>query len=553
MKKTPRELATLRQIASVDPASAGPAWRALSEAQTSVAADRTKGMPYTVASAPGATGGKAPGLCAPGAARILLDGELLPCSPDLLDPTGNAEHMSALAAMHGVLLHECGHAVHTPEDREALREEEAPVQECVTLLEEIRMEAQVIRNRPEDQKWLRAATEEIILRDPQIEGEMAAWSSAVLVGGRVPAGTLQEDDLREMREIMKEELGEERLEKIEDICERATKIGDDNLSGLIELGRELSELRPKEPGGGRRRLRKALQKALGEAGEEAAEEGAQELQDLLGEAGAREAIEEALEDAEKSLAGAAAGNSPQKGERLPTAEERRARNELSQRFRRVRWRERTRTERPSDLPPGRLRSREALRRSAEQSEGRMVSARPWRQHKRRMVEMPRLACGILVDTSGSMSSAAHHIAGSLWAIGHAAHENGGRVAAALFGDTAETLWGAEAPPRHVLEITPSGGTQYLPDGIELLEQSLLWKAEEGPRLLVIISDGYWGWDAEDSRAAIEDAQSRGIRVLHVGIGMDPEEHGADHTLRIDDAADLAPVVGEVAVRALRSW
>lgn len=552
MKKTAKELLLLRKIASVDPASAGPAWRALSEAQTQIAAGRTRGLPYTVAVAPGATGGP-PGLCAPGAARILLDGAMLPCSPDEIRPQEDDEHLRALAAMHGVLIHECGHAVHTPENRADLLEEADDVQAAVVLLEEIRMEAQVIRHRPDDARWLRAATKEIIMGE-EISDADAAWSSSVLLSGRVPAGTLRAGDAESVNEIAREELGEDVFSQIEEICKRTVLLRDDDLTGLIEEGRRLAKLRPeKEGGGGGGRIWKAIEDALSGAGEEATAEGAEELLDMIGDAEARSEIEKALQEAASSLAGSAQGASPERGERLPTPEERRARNDLSQRFRRVRWRERTTVRRSQTLPPGRLRSREALRRSAEQAEGRMVTARPWNRKVRRSVDLPRLACGVLVDTSGSMASAAHEMAGSLWALSHAAHENGGRVAAALFGDTAETLWGGEAPPRHVTEIQPSGGTQYLPDGIGLLEKSLRWERDEGPRLLVIVSDGFWGWDARECGEAIAELQSRGIKVLHIGIAMDPQDHGADQTLRIESSADLASVVGEAAVRELRNW
>ena len=56
----------------------------------------------------------------------------------------------------------------------------------------------------------------------------------------------------------------------------------------------------------------------------------------------------------------------------------------------------------SELPPGRLRSREAVRASAERAQGRMVTARPWEGTKRRHSSMRPVVVGIATDTSGSM-------------------------------------------------------------------------------------------------------------------------------------------------------
>jgi hypothetical protein len=552
-KLSPGDLLRLRQLATVDPSKAGPAWRALSEAQTAVLAQRTGGLPYTVVTGPGVTGPEGPpGLCAPKAARVMLDGSLLPVTPDQLDPYGNPEHMKALAVLHGVLIHECGHASHTPEDRPELYEEEDAVVQAVTLLEELRMEAQVIRNRPSDARWLRAASREILLRDPEISGDGAAFSAAVLVEGRVAAGTLRSSDLTEVATLTEEVLGQKTKDEILNLCEEATEIADDDLPGLIGIGRRLADLMPEEMSSGSGRIKAAIAKALDGAAEEALGAGDGELEQLLADKGAREEIIEALAEAARNTCGGAGGASPERGERQATPEERQARNALTLRLREVRWRDRTTVHRSSLLPPGRLRTREALRRSAERQAGKMTTAKPWRQTKRRMVELPKLTCGILLDTSGSMSYAAHELSGSLWAIAHAVHENGGKVAGALFGDTAETVLPVEKPPRHVVQIRPSGGTEHVPEGISLLGELLDWGREDGPRLLIIVSDGYWG-QAREAEAAIAEAQAQGIVVLHIGIGSKPVEHGAEGTLCLDRPEDLLAVVGDSAVELLRSW
>lgn len=546
----------LRKMSEADPSAAGPAWRALSEAQTAVAATRTGGMPLTVLTAPDAPGGP-PGVCAVKAARIMLDGGMLPVAPDQLDPLANKEHMRALGTMHGVLLHECGHAVHTPEDRDELRDTEGRVFECVTLLEELRMESQVIRSRPEDAKWLRVASKELLLREDELEGEGAAFGAAVLVEGRVAAGTLKQEDVASVSKIVAGEIEKDTHEAILDICSRACNVADTDLASLISLGEELAELMPEQTGeqGGSgaelsEQIKEAIEEALG--GEGLSEEAREELAELLEDKKAREDIAEAIEKQAKSMAGAADGAAPDSDEREATAEERKARNALHARLRKVRWRERATTHRSSLLPPGRLKAREALRRSAEKDVGKMTSARPWRAKKRRMVELPKLTCGILLDTSGSMWGTEKEMAGALWAISHAVHDNGGKVAATLFGNTSETIFPSGEPPRHVRQFSPAGGTEHVAEGIELLGKELGWEKEEGPRLLVIVSDGYW-MEGSSADWAIEEAQRKGIVVIQVGIGRKPHFHGEDETAVIQSASDLALAVADPAVRELRSW
>lgn len=559
-KISPGEMLQLRLMAKADPAKAGPAWRALSEAQTAVCAERTGDLPYTVICAPKAPGGP-PGLCAPKAARIMLEGELLPVAPDQLDPHTNPEHMTALAKLHGVLIHECGHAVHTREDRAELFDQEPDAVQAAVLLEEIRMEAQVIGNRPADARWLRAATREILLADETISGPAAAFGAAVLIEGRIAAGTLRPEDVSGIAPITEDVLGKSPKQEILRVCERATRIADDDISGLARLSRELAALMPEEMKDASGQIAEAIKDALGEAaadalgdgnGESDGNSGSGEIEDLLENLQARQEVEKSIREGDRNTAGGAGGSSPERGERHATPEEREARNKLTRRLREVRWRDRSSVRRNNLLPPGRLRSREALRRSAEQSLGKMTTARPWKTNRRRAVETPQLTCGILIDTSGSMGYAAHELSGALWAIAHAVHENGGKVAAALFGDTAETVLPVEKPPRHVIQIHPSGGTEHVPEGIELLGRELGWSREAGPRLLVMVSDGYFACSAEADEA-VASLRSEGILVVHIGVGMNPVEHGADETLRIDSARDLLPVVGDTAVRELRNW
>lgn len=126
------------------------------------------------------------------------------------------------------------------------------------------------------------------------------------------------------------------------------------------------------------------------------------------------------------------------------------------------------------------------------------------------------------------------------------------MAATIFGNTSETIFPSGAPPRHVRQFSPAGGTEHVAEGIKLLGEELGWEKEEGPRLLVIVSDGYW-MEGKSADWAIEEAQSKGIVVIQVGIGSKPVFHGENETAVIRSAADLPLAVAEPAVRELRAW
>lgn len=551
MALTPGEMLKLRQIASVNPSDQDPAWQALSEAQTAIAQARTDRLGITVSTFPGAT--KAipeapPGFYAPAAAKIVLDGSLLPDTPDRISPATDSDDFENMAALHGVFVHECGHAIHSQRN-ELLLDEDENVQMAATLLEEIRMEAMVVLDNQQDASWLRHSARNIILSKSEISSEQAALASHVLVLGRVAAGSLKREDVATIEKDIRAAIGDDVFSAIEKINKKTIKVLDDDHEAMVELGRELAGLFPKTQGRGQG-LSLKIKEVLDDI-EGGGNPG--DLEDILKEAEARGEINEAIEEISNRTVGSASGEAPGKGERLATDEERRARNDLFLKFRQVRWRDRHLVERSSVLPPGRLDARAALQRSAEKDQGKLPQSRPWRQKRRRQEDMPRISCGVLIDTSGSMGYSRHQLSGSLWALAHAAFDNQGRVAGALFGNTSELLWGPEAaPPRHVLDISPSGGTEYLPSGIELLDNALDWNSDRGPRLLVIVSDGWWA-DSMDSRAAISEIQRKGVKVIQVGISMTPQNHGANQIVSIDSPGDLAQTVGQIAIEELRAW
>jgi hypothetical protein len=335
-----------RVAMTVNPAAAGPGWAALSEHLTELAEARSPRSDLNVLVAPRATAfsvaerdkvdkeGKpvkpVPGYYMPAAARIALDGDLLPAAPDKLRPDVDPEHFRALAALQGVFVHELGHAVHTDsmDPARAARGTQAQV----TLLEEIRMEARAVEDRPADAKWLRAAATQLIVEERDDSKEMTEGGAAhlaVLTEGRVAAGSLKVDDVLGVSAALEEIFEEDVLAQLRAIMEETTMVDDGDNDSMIALAQRLADLIPTpegEPGSGggegmgggavSETAAEKLRKAVADAAEAASEESAKEIEsgvegdevEDMAEAAASAAAEaEATPGGETGGAGGSAG------------------------------------------------------------------------------------------------------------------------------------------------------------------------------------------------------------------------------------------------------
>lgn len=557
--------------ADLDAAAAGPGWHALSEWFSDLAETKAGRSDVTVVCAPNAPGGP-PGWWQPSTGRIALDGDLLPVAPEDLD-TADQDHFAGLAALHGVFAHECGHATHTSGTPADWPRELAGT---MALLEEIRMEAQVVRNRPADARWLRAASTHILLDAEALAAAAdsplaAAASTATLIEGRVVSGSLREEDVAELSAILDENIPADVREGLRELWEDVVRVADGDTVALGACAKRYRELVPDEEdgqgGGGSGDVGAALAAAIAALAQEASADAQEELQgsaegqvivvgieEVKDEADLNDALAAAASpdgDPGDGAAGAASGNGIRLGERPASAEERRARNELVKLLRRARFRERTVVRRASALPPGRLRPRAALVASAERAQGRMQTALPWRQTHRRQVEQPRLRAGILIDTSGSMSGAVAALASAGWVLTNAVADVEGTAMMAAFGDDVAVICDPGKPPKLVKQFEANGGTENISKALTLCDDGLQLLNGTGPRLIVVVSDGHW--TPTESRLSTDwfmRLRRAGVAVIQVGIGSMPRDHGADLLCTIAEASDLPTVVGAACIKAL---
>lgn len=554
---------------NLDPAAAGPGWHALSEWFSEVAERKAGRDDLTVICAPAAPQGP-PGWYQPATGRIALDGEILPVAPEDIDTT-DPDHFGPLAALHGVFVHECGHATHTlgtPADwpRDLAR--------TMALLEEIRMEAQVVSRAAGDARWLRAAANHLLLDAESLAHVAdspldAAAQVATLIEGRVVAGSLADSDAEPLTAILDETIPADVRAGLRDLWQDVINVADGDNLALAGCAKRYQALVPPDeqeggPGGLAEALAAAVAALAAEASSSAQEdlEGSEEagelaagIEDVKDEADLEKALSEAASPGEDSAPSSGTGPASGRGihhhERPPTGEERTARNQLARLLRRARFRDRVVVQRPSLLPPGRLRPRAALTASAERAQGKMQTAMPWRQRQRRQVEQPRLRAAVLVDTSGSMSGAVDGLASSGWVLANAVADVEGTAMMAAFGDDVEVVCEPGKPPRLVQQFTANGGTENISKALTLCQDGLDLVNGSGPRVVVIVSDGIW--TGAESRLAGEwftRLRARGVGIIQVGICSQPRDHGADLLCVIGSAGDLPTVVGAACIKAL---
>jgi len=157
----------------------------------------------------------------------------------------------------------------------------------------------------------------------------------------------------------------------------------------------------------------------------------------------------------------------------------------------------------TDIPTGRLKSREAVRRSAERAQGRMTTAKPWVDKKRKHAFGPPAVVGIATDTSGSMSWAQGMVASAAYIVGKAGHRINAKTAAVTFGSYIEAVLKPGEVPSEVRERTANGGVEEFDIAMAALDGALgLTSTPDAAKVLVIISDNELVNTFEPERRAI---------------------------------------------------
>ena len=562
-RSTPGQRLARKALEGFDPQSLEVGWRSLSAHYTEDARARASEPGISVIAGPGRAL-DAPGVWIPSVLRIGLDGAVLPVSPENLDLMFG-EHFRALATLHGVYIHEVGHAIHTPRTSRAGIADH--VHDAWALLEEIRMEARVCDDDPDNARWLRTSARRLILDEVRIEGIGDPCGLSVLLDGRVIAGSLLSIDVPGgVRSAIDEGVGDHRRDELADIIFEATKVPDaDALAEpMLVLAERLAELRKEDVGSTTIITLTAAE--FDAALEQAEKNGALDLEGLgaskdldvlliavredVGPPATNRPSTESSHGAGASGnrgngAGTASGMRVRMGTRPPTPEEEKARQLLTGVLRRIFLPERQRQRRNRERPGGRLRAREALRADADLVQGRMTNARPWSQRVHVVGPTTKIDVGILIDTSGSMGGTERSVAGATWIVASAVEALGGHACVAGFGDSAQLLIKPGSIGRDVPVYTTAGGTAHVEKAAMLALEELAdahrrkeWGSEA--TLLVILSDGGWSENVSSFR---EELAKRGGQILLVGIGRIPAGQDVDAIDFVTDIAEVPEVIG----------
>lgn len=432
-----------------------------------------------------------------------------------------------MATLHGVVCHEVGHADFTRWDEDVPRKLQTEdggraVWEWINILEEIRMEARVCEERPFQRRWLRSAVNTLFNEtvgelDDLPDGEhpkVTAARVATLTMGRVEAGSLTDTDTDKVREAVGKVLSTDEITQLRRLWWDAIDCEDGDTASLADVARKIMEL-VDDPGA---RIPPPMGIGVGLAGGTAddkddddgdrdgespmaaAQDDTKAAEDKAKEEGKPQPMDdpkkeerdysvEAKKKSEKIFHGYTKGATyGVRSWRQPTPEERRHAARLANILTRARFRQRTKVEITSHVPPGNLRTREALTEAALEAQGLFPVVEPWKRVKRKRVEAPPLRVGLISDISGSMSSLDELVQTMTWTFAEAVRKAGGTFAAALFGETTRRL----CRPGQILKKVPVwnsvAGSEDFCQAFDAVHGALTLFGEGA--LLVYITDGH---------------------------------------------------------------
>jgi len=461
----------------------------------------------------------------------------------------------------GAIMHEAFHARYSLYDLAEAAKVLSPAEHrALMLLEESRIEAQGVADSPESLVFLRASAMELAIGDAEeqlaADGAVTADALATLVAlvhGRVEAGILDDYEVTPILDLVDEKLGAPLVEKLRDITRRAQRhdahrwpeplyvLAREWAALVREAAEERGERPPGEPGGeeageqggggpGDAGLAGEILKALREAAEEVEVANHEGLTDQQTDEEWKQAVKDrkkgADEDLEKrKLAGRVFGSGTREAQiagtysvlqetRPPTGEERAAAVKVAALLEKAKYRDRDATEVASVVPPGRLRTRAVVQAAALRDRGVMTQAEPWRRTVRKQTDDPTLTVGVMVDISGSMSTAMEPMATTAWVMSEAVRRVQGRCAMVYYGnDVFATL----APGEHLRDVrvyTARDYTEKFDTAFRALDGSLNLLAGNGARLLVVVSDAqYTSVETAHARRWVAECERAGVAVL----------------------------------------
>lgn len=467
--------------------------------------------------------------------------------------------------------------------------------ELVTLFEESRVETLAVVKHPKNRAFLRACALTIVMADVDPDKTSASGSFALaqlllLTLARVDAGVLNKDDVKLVAVKGEEVFGEDLMKALRKVWRTAQRhAAHSEWKPLLELAKEFLKLMkdagfdPYEeikhaagtPGAGGAGA--AAAGAIMEAMEDMAEETetkaeAEATATMVAEKREEEAAEKAAARAEERThtkkaetifkkhsgpAGVYGTGSRLDIERDPTPKERAAANTVGGMLEKAKYHDRVITKSMVEMPPGKLNGAAAMQADAERSAGVMVTQRPWQTKRRHHTQDPTLKVGIMVDISGSMSSAMEPMGVTAWVFSEAVRRIQGEAAMVYYGGAVFPVLRKGQSLDKVRIYSAPDGTEEFDDAFQALDGELNMLYGTGARLLVIVSDCQYREDQEPLlRKWLNRCTEAGVGVIIIPFHRShlakdyTEITGVKVMTGVSDPTAVATQIGAMAAEAL---
>jgi hypothetical protein len=244
--------------------------------------------------------------------------------------------------------------------------------------------------------------------------------------------------------------------------------------------------------------------------------------------------------------------------RSPNGKERNSAVKIAKALERAKYRERGTTEVGSIVPPGKLNMRKVIEAKALESRGVYSQPTAFSKKVRKHTDEPTLSVGVMVDISGSMSSAMNPMASTAWIMSEAVRRVQGRCAMVYYGSDVFPTLKAGQRLKEVNVYSAPDGTEKFDRAFRALDGALNLINGEGARLLVVVSDGHYTHEEmESAKAWVARCSKNGVAVLWLPIGDNGStaKHicGTANALVVENITDpsvSAMIIGKNAEKVL---
>lgn len=537
-------------------------------------------------------------------------GELTP--PSLVGDFTNRATQYEYPIVSGVCYHEALHAKHTAWEIEYLKEnlDNAEAQ-AFMLLEESRIEAKGIKERPENKNFLRSSALEMALEEvnSQTLSELGSdvWVASKLAGlaiARVDSGVLEVSDIQEIYNSIEPILGRELFDELRKVWVEFQSLGVPQIDRAIELSKKWVELlRQADPEGepqggdpfgdseesegegegsaepqsgeGKSNATKQMIRQLSEsaleteinASESLGEQQTQEKwqdeakarQSEAKRTNERKAVAKEVFHKQHNQEGGNGSGSSVTSRRQPTSAERASAVTIAKALEKSKYRERSTHIRKTQAPMGKLIMRNAIQNQAMESMGKRGELPSWKSKTRKHTDDPTLRLGVMVDVSGSMGMAMEAMGATAWIMSEA----GRRIQA----ETAMIYYGSGIFPtlkrgQRLSEVTiysAPDGTEKFAEAFEAIDGELGLTFGDGVRMLIVVSDGnYTPNQTERAKNIMRECKQNGVAVLWItprgcsGYGAREILRESAWGIHLDEMPtdEIARLVGKSASEAL---